>query len=212
MRDTLLSLCVVVVACASPRQPAGVQPTGGAQEEQLGRMPLGPAERARLRALPQVSTYRWGTPSAHFRGLSAAEDSMASTFNARDLRDFGASVLRANGWYAAGDSVAPLYELSIVSFERPMQQLTQREQTPPQLRPEEWSRCRRLPAAQRANCVEPPPPPSPQPQLVRTMGAHRFFAFAIVRLSDSATAWWIVPRREDLLTLQMQLLAAPPEM
>jgi hypothetical protein len=217
MRAALLLLAIGVTACGRPLRRMPVQqPVGTPTALDVRQLPVGPTERERLRALPQVSSYRWGAPRNHFRGLSPTEDSAAVSFAAHNLRTFGASVLRTNGWYEAGDTIAPRYELSIVEFERHVTEMQQVERSAPATptRPQEWSRCRALPAAQRANCVEPPPP-SPTAtgttQTVRTVVPRRFVALAIVRLSDGATVWWITDRREDLLTAQVRLLAAPPE-
>lgn len=212
MRLSVMMLCCAMVACGSPLRRMPAERPAGVQSAQLGRMPIGPTERPVLRSIPQVSSYRWGRPSAHFLGLSATEDSLAMTFAAHELRSFGASVLRTNGWQESADSGSANFEFSIVEFERHIEETTRRDGARPAMRPEEWSRCRALPPAQRANCVEPPPPPARPGEPITGIATQRLVAFAIVRLSDSATAWWIVGRREDLLTTQIRLLAAPPEM
>lgn len=206
---------LVAAACGSPLRKT-MPRVDATQVDESRRMPLGPSSRERLRALPQVATYRWGAPSTHFRGITPAEDSAAAAFSAHELRTFGASVLRTNGWYEATQSVPAEYELSIVSFERSVAQTVDVVRTGPQpvTRPEEWSRCARVPPAQRSTCVEPMPQTTPtttRTDRVRTVVPQRFTAFAIMRLADSSTVWWITQRREDLLTAQVRLLAAPPE-
>lgn len=171
----------------------------------FGTLPEGPVGRASLRALPTSATYRWGLPSAHFTGVTPAEDSASQTFAAHELRTFASEVLRINGWREAAAGAAPEFELAVVRIERLAEWHESRPDPRPQ--PPDPQSCRNKPPAQRANCVEPMPrtPPSIR---VLVRGVDVRFAFAIVRLSDRATAWWISPVESAIQIATLRLLQA----
>lgn len=171
----------------------------------FGTLPDGPADRVPLRALPTTATYRWGLPSAHFTGITPAEDSVSQTFAAHELRTFSSEVLRINGWTEAPAGTEPEFELAVVRVERLAEWVESRADPRPQ--PPDPRSCRNRPAAQRANCVEPMPR-DPPPIKVTVRGVDIRLAFAIVRLSDRATAWWISPVESAIQIATLRLLQA----
>ncbi|HRN52772.1 MAG TPA: hypothetical protein PK788_04710 [Gemmatimonadaceae bacterium] len=171
----------------------------------FGTIPEGPADRAVLRALPTTATYRWGLPSAHFTGVTPEEDSLSQTFAAHELRAFSSEVLRINGWQEAATGTTPEFELAVLRVERTAEWLESRPDPRGQM-PDRNS-CRNRPTAQRTNCVEPMPRDYP-PITVKMRGTDVRFAFAIVRLADRATVWWISPVQSEIQIATLRLLQA----
>lgn len=171
----------------------------------FGALPEGPQGRPRLRALPTVATYRWSLPSSHFTGVTALEDSASVTFDAHENRAFASEVLRLNGWSEAAPGTAPDFELAILRIERTAEWQEQRPDPRGQM--PNPKPCRNLPVAQRSVCVDPPPRDYP-PVNVTVRGTDVRFAFAIVRRSDRATAWWVSPVESAIQIATLRLLQA----
>lgn len=174
----------------------------------FGTIPEGPVDRAVLRALPTVATYRWALPSAHFSNVLPAEDSASLSFAAHEDRTFASEVLRLNGWREAAADSAPQFEITVLRVERSAEW----QETRPDPRPPipDRNSCRDLPTAQRTNCVEPMPQDRP-PIRVTQRGLDVRFAVAIVRLEDRATAWWISPVKSEIQIATLRLLTAGAE-
>lgn len=170
-----------------------------------GVLPTGPTDRAVLRALPTVATYRWGYPSAHFSGVSAEDDSASVSFAAHELRRYSSEVLRLNGWREAGEGEAAEFELAVMRVERTAEWKERRQD--PRVRGPDPNSCRNKPAAQRANCIEPMPREAPT-VLITVRGTEVRHAFAIVRLRDGATAWWVSPQQSEIQIATLRLLQA----
>lgn len=214
MRAATLGLGVValglgLVACGKPMTtPTPRRTTLADGRTVFGTIPEGPVDRAALRALPTVATYRWALPSAHFSGVMPAEDSASVSFAAHEDRSFASEVLRLNGWREAATESAAQFEITVLRVERTAEWLETRPDPRPPL-PDRNS-CRNLPRAQRANCVEPMPQDRP-PIRVRQRGLDVRYAVAIVRLQDRASAWWISPVQSEIQIAILRLLTAGAE-
>lgn len=174
----------------------------------FGALPEGPIDRPVLRALPTTATYRWGLPSAHFTHVTPAEDSLSQTFAAHQLRAFSSEVLRINGWSEAPPGTEPEFELAVLWVERTAE--WQESRPDPRGQMPDRNSCRNRPTAQRTNCVEPLPRDYP-PINVTVRGTDIRLAFAIVRLSDRATVWWISPVESEIQIATLRLLQVGAE-
>lgn len=194
------------MACGQPPStPTPRRVSLGDGRTVYGTLPEGPRGRPVLRALPTVAAYRWAVPSAHFTGVTPAEDSASMTFDAHASRTFASEVLRMNGWSEAATGTAPEFELAILRIERTAEWQEQRPDPRGQM--PNPNPCRNLPPAQQSLCVEPPPRDYP-PISVTVRGTDVRFAFAIVRLADRATAWWISPVESEIQIATLRLLQA----
>ena len=205
----LLLLSVALGACGQPMTTPTPRRTTIVDGRSIyGALPEGPVGRPVLRALPTVATYRWGRPGAHFSGVTAVEDSLSATFAAHEQRAFASEVLRLNGWREAAPGTEPDFELTVLRVERNAEWTELRPD--PRGQVPDPNTCRNRPAAQRANCIEPMPRDYP-PLRVRVRGSDVRFAFAIVRLTDRATAWWISPVESEIQIATLRLLTAGAE-
>lgn len=206
----LLPLVVMLVAaCGSPlTRPTARRTTLADGRTIYGQIPTGPMDRGILRTLPTVATYRWGLPSAHFSGVSADEDAASLTFAAHEQRLFASEVLRLNGWHEAPAGSAPQFELAVLRIARTAE--WQETRADPRGQMPDPNSCANRPPAQRNLCVEPMPRDYP-PIKVTVRGTSVRFAFAIVRLEDRATAWWISPLPSEIQIATLRLLQAGAE-
>jgi hypothetical protein len=205
----LLLLLGPLGACGKPLTTPSVRRTTLVDGRTIyGMLPAGPLDRPLLRALPTVATYRWGLPGDHFEGVSAAEDSASQTFAAHEHRAFASEVLRLNGWREAPAGTEPDFELAVARVERSAEWKETRPDPRGQMPNPDT--CRNRPAAQRNLCVEPMPRDYP-PVTVTVRGTDVRYAFAIVRVSDRATAWWISPVPSEIQIATLRLLQAGAE-
>lgn len=203
-RRLLILLALFVAACGKPlARAAGPRTVTADGRTIFGTLPVGPTDREVLTALPSFGTYRWGRPGAHFAGTTPEEDAATQTFEAHELRMDASEVLRAHGWREARDGELPMFELAVARYERTAEWYE--SQPDPRGRIPVQNPCRLRPVAQRANCIDPLPRDYPPIQVLQR-GTDARLAFAIVRIEDRATAWWIAPRRIDLQRLTLELL------
>ena len=163
----------------------------------IGTLPSGPEGRLMLQALPRGGVYRWVDASQHFTGVPQVKDSA----DAADTRANASLILRLHGWREAAPNEEPAYELAVGRYERVVQWLSRGpgERVQTQRNPQ---RCEQLPPAQRQLCLDP---------AVASTDLHRRtvetrFAFAVVRLADQATAWWIAPDQKGIPRLTLELI------
>lgn len=170
--------------------------------------PMGPADAPILTSLPTLSTYAWIAPSSVFRGVGAADDSMARSDQTASLRETASAVLRANGWReTAPDSAS--FHLAIVQLTRTGMRTElhpdpRSERIPPLV-------CPTLSRERRQLCSEPPPPRyAPIRRDVPYTDSR--VTFGIVRVHDSAIRWWLVDisQLNTLARGTVELLQAHP--
>lgn len=170
--------------------------TSAARAQSL--VPTGPTDRARLDTLPHGARFRWADPRRVFAGLSDRDVERAMSFEAHEERLFFLAVLDANGWRAVPDSAE--YELVVARSSRA---LTQTISTPDPRNQERIDPCAgQLPQ----NCRRPREIVYP-PRVTRETVTEIRQLYAVVRLRDGATRWWIVlgpdPGNVPIALLQM---------
>lgn len=200
------TLLAVQLACGAPLSTPIPRRTSLVDGRTIyGTLPAGPVDRPVLRTLPTVATYRWVRSSAHFTGVTPAEDSASQRFEAHEARAFSSEVLRLNGWREAPAGTPADFELAVLRVERSAE--WQETRPDPRGQMPDPNSCRNRPASQRTICVEPMPRDYP-PIRVTVRGTDVRFAFAIVRVADRATAWWISPVESEIQIATLRLLQA----
>lgn len=197
-------LIALIGACGTAQtRVLTVRPVALGEIITTGALPLGPLDRDQLTALPKDATYRWGEPHTHFGSHpQPADDDPPSPRAVEDLRADATLILRLHGWRAVSSGEEAQFELAIARYERTVQWLERVGDAPPQ-RPDP-RQCAHLGRSQRVRCENPEPQPVSRPR--RDVQNH--FAFAIVRVRDRATAWWITPHQKDLSLFTLDLLRA----
>ncbi len=165
-------------------------PSGTVMTRLVGRSV---ANAPAIRALPPMATFAWGTPSAAFVGVTAADDS-ASLYAVADMREDAAAVLRANGWREVDPDSAE-YVLAMVRVERTGEQVVmipdpRNERTFPE------PPCDKSTATPQKPCVERAPPNYPPRRDVR-MFTDVKRGYAIRRRADGATRWWVMEQMSE---------------
>ncbi len=199
----LALLTALLTACGTASRRSLPQSVTSDGRTVYGTLPLGPSGRERLTALPPVATYRWGLPSSHFSGTTPLEDTAAVRFDMHELRMATTDVLRLNGWREAREGEVVDFEIAAFRINRNAEWV-EFERDPRELQPDPRS-CQNLPPARRANCVEPMARRYPPVQVLKR-GVDSRVALAIMRISDSATAWWISPNRLEIQRATLALL------
>ncbi|MBX3132643.1 MAG: hypothetical protein KF689_04570 [Gemmatimonadaceae bacterium] len=146
-------------------------------------VPVGPTDRIRLDTLPYGARFRWADPRSVFAGVSDRDVERAMSFEAHEQRRFFLAVLDANGWRAVPDSAE--YALVALKSTRAIRNVTFVPDPRNEERPDPCAG--QLPQ----NCRPPRQIHYPPRRVVEDQTEVRQL-YAVVRLRDGATRWWIV--------------------
>jgi hypothetical protein len=179
----MLALVTTGTACRRSASPGPGSPPGTNAASVQSPLPSGPTDRRLLDTLPPSALFRWADPRSVFSGLSESDVERAMSFDAHEQRRFLVAVLDASGWRAVPDSAE--FELVAAKSTRTLW----RNVSTPDPRNEGYvDPCiGQLPQ----HCRRPPRVVYP-PRVTRESTTELRQLFAVVRLRDGATRWWIV--------------------
>jgi hypothetical protein len=184
--------------CAAAKSPGTREPVATiGQMTYVGALPSGPEGRLQLYALPRGGSYRWADAARHFTGAAQVGDSVTDS----DARADVSQILRLHGWREVADGEQPQFELAVGRYERIVHWLAQAPGERIQVARDPRA-CERLPRAERDRCLDPVVNGS----AVRMRSTETRYAFAIVRIEDQATAWWIAPDQKVIQRYTLEMI------
>lgn len=190
LRPAILAAVLLGMACGQPPPPGMGGRTPRAQSGSAPRFPWPTATsgRPRLDSLPFGARYRWADPSTVFTGLSPDEIERSMSFASHETRRLFIAVLDANGWREVPDSAD--FELVVGAVSRTYESVGS---VPNPRNDAPHDPC----VGQSPRRCVPQPRPQYPPISVRQSVTDLRRLFAVVRLRDSSTRWWIAPHGKE---------------